>query len=151
MAIPEAEQAAIGFLQSMCQPAGLTDKPASQLDKQQKEDNQALWETFNREMFNPAPDDTLDLIETIVRREAPELQSLGKRLRGLLEMFSKTGQDKEEKEPEPGPEELAGSSSPEPSPGSSTSSATSTDGGTRRSSTSRSAGSGKPSRQRSSG
>jgi|GEM_PF-3301586 len=140
MSIPDAESEAITFLQSMCKPAGLADKPDSQLTKQEKEDNAAAWEGFNEALFNPELGDTLDLIEVIVRQEAPELQALGKRLEAMMDLFRRTGQDKEPPEPEPGPEQLA---SQEPSPPPSTSSAPSTDGATLTSSASRSAGSGR--------
>ena len=143
MSIPDAESEAIAFLQSMCKPAGLIDRAESAQSKQEKEDNQALWDQFNKELFNPDLSDTIDLIEAIVRTEAPELQALGKRLESMLAMFRKTGQDKEPAEPVPSPEGLA---SPELSPSPSTSSAASTDGATSASSTPRSAGSGRSSR-----
>jgi hypothetical protein len=145
MSIPDAEQEAVAFLQSMCKPAGLTERPESQLTKQQIAGNKALWEQFNTDLFNPPLDDTLDLIEVIVRQEAPELQALGKKLEQMLALFRKTGQDKEAPEPELTPEELA---SQVPSPTSSTSSPTSTAGRTSKSSTSRSAESGSASKQR---
>lgn len=127
MSIPDAEQEAIGFLASMCRPVGVTDKPASQLTKQENEANQALWARYNEEMHNPAPADTLDLVEVIIRQEAPELQALGKKLQRMLDLFRKTGQDKEPPEPEPSPQELNSQGrSPQPS----TSSATSTGGQT---------------------
>jgi len=146
MSIPDAEQEAIGFLQSMCKPSGLTDKPDTQLTKQQREDNQALWDQFNTELFNPEPSDTLDLIEQIMRQEAPELQALGKKLQKMLEMFTRTGQAAEGKEPDPSPAEM--SASPEPSAPPSTSSPASTAGPTSTSSGSPSAGSGRSSKQR---
>jgi hypothetical protein len=146
MSIPDAEQEAIGFLQSMCKPHGLTDKPESQLTKQQAEDNKKLWDDFNTELFNPDPSDTLDLIEQIMLQEAPELQALGKKLQKMLEMFTKTGQGAEAKEPDPTPAEMA--ASPGPSAPPSTSSPASTDGPTSTSSTSPSAGSGRSSKPR---
>ena len=141
MSIPDAEQETVGFIQSMCQPSGITDKPDSRLTKQEKEDNAALWEKFNKEMFNPLPDDTFDIIEAIVRREAPEMQALGKRLGGLLEMAQKTGQTGGQPEKVPEAQDLNLPDLPEPSLSSSTSSAMSTDGPTSTSSRSRSAGS----------
>jgi hypothetical protein len=144
MSIPDAETEAIAFLQSMCKPAGLSEKAESQQSKQEKEDNQARWDEFNKELFNPELGDTIDLIEAIVRQEAPELQALGKRLEGMLALFRKTGQDQEPAEPEASPEELA-SRGPSPSP--STSSAASTDGLTSTSSESPSAGSGRSSKR----
>jgi hypothetical protein len=136
MSIPDAEQETISFLASMCEPAGLVDKQASQLTKQEAEANQVLWDRYGEELHNPELEDTFDLIEVIVRQEAPELQALGKRLGKTLETFRKTGQDKAPAEPEPGPRDL---SSPAPSRRRSTRSATSTDGATSTSSTSPSA------------
>jgi hypothetical protein len=147
MSIPDAEQEAIGFLASMCRPSGIADKPASQLTKQENEANQALWARFNDELHNPDLDDTLDLIEVIVRQEAPELQALGKKLQRTFKIFQATGQDKEPPEPEPSPQEI---NSPALSPQPSTSSATSTGGPTSTSSTSRSADSGSASKRRAS-
>jgi hypothetical protein len=127
MSIPDAEQEAIGFLASMTRPAGITDKPASQLTKQESEGDQALWTRFNEEMHNPEMTDTLDLIEVIVTQEAPELQALGKKLQKMLELFRKTGQDKEPPEAEATAQDL---NSPGRSRRRSTSSATSTGGPT---------------------
>lgn len=145
MSIPDAESEAVAFLQSMCKPTGLTDKPESQLTKQQAENNKALWEQFNTELFNPPLEDTIDLIEAIVRQEAPELQALGKRLESMLKLFQKTGQDKEPADPEPSPAEMESSGR---SASSSISSATSTAGETSTSSNSPSAGSGSASQRR---
>jgi hypothetical protein len=127
MSIPDAEQEAIGFLASMCRPLGITDKPASQLTKQEKEGNDELWTRFNEDLHNPDMDDTLDLIEVIVRIEAPELQALGKKLQRTFKVFQATGQDKDAPVPEMTPQEL---SSPARSRARSTSSATSTGGQT---------------------
>jgi hypothetical protein len=137
MSIPDAEQEAVMFLQSMCRPTGLTERPDSQLTKQEGEANQAQWARYTEELHNPELEDTLDLIEVIVRREAPELQALGKKLQRMLDLFRKTGQDKESPEPEASPQEI---NSPGRSRRRSTSSATSTDGPTSTSSGSPSAG-----------
>ena len=142
MSIPDAEQEAVAFLQSMLKPSGLAE--GRKLTKQQDEDNEALWERFNTDLFNPELEDLIDLIEAIVRQEAPELQALGKRLQVMLKMFQATGQDKEPPEPEPSQQDLASSES---SPPRSTSSPASTDGETSESSTSRSAGSGRSSKR----
>lgn len=144
MSIPDAEQETINFLESVCQPAGLHGglygKQASQLSKQELQDDNALWDRYRQEMFNPDPLDTLAIIETLARREADDVQALGKKLRAMLEIFTKTGQAAEE-QPEPVPEGSDLNSS-EHSPASSTSSATSTAGPTTRSSASPSAASG---------
>jgi len=142
MSIPDAEQEAVSFLQSMLKPSGLAE--GRKLTKQQGEDNDALWEQFNTDLFNPELEDLIDLIEAIVRQEAPELQALGKRLQAMLKMFQATGQDKEPSEAEPSQQDLASSES---SPPRSTSSPASTDGETSTSSNSRSAASGKLSKR----
>lgn len=127
MSIPDAEQEAIGFLASMCRPNGVVDKPASQLTKQESEGNQALWTRFNEELHNPDLEDTLDLIEVIIRQESPELQALGKKLQRTFKIFQATGQDKEPPEAQASPQEI---NLPARSRRRSTSSATSTDGPT---------------------
>lgn len=139
VSIPDAETEFIQFLASMTRPAGIVDRPDKELNKQQKADNQALWDRFNEDLNNPELGDLIDLVELVIRREAPEMQALGKRLADALKVFSKTGQDKEAPETAPDPQEL--NSSPAPSPQPSTSSPTSTDGPTSTSSDFLSAGS----------
>jgi hypothetical protein len=145
MSIPDAESEAIMFLSSMCRPAGLTDKQQSQMTKQETEANQAAWDKYGAELHNPELTDLLDLIEVIVKAEAGELQALGKKLQRTMDLFAKTGQDKEPAAAEPGPREL---NSPEPSPPPSTPSPTSTGGPTSTSSDFPSAASARPSRRR---
>jgi hypothetical protein len=144
MSIPDAESEAVQFLASMCRPAGVVDKPASQLTKAETAANKDLWDRYAEELHNPELTDTLDLIEIIVTQEAPELQALGKKLQAVLALFRKTGQDKKPAEPELSLQDL---NSPGRSPQPSTSSATSTDGPTPTSSTSRSAVSGRSSKR----
>jgi hypothetical protein len=144
MSIPDAETEAIGFLQSMCQPSGLSGKLKP--TKQQAEKDQGLWGKFNEAMFNPELEDLVDLMETIVRQEAPELQALGKKLQALLRVAGVTKDT--QPEPEASLQDLAAaSSSPGGSRSRSTSSATSTGGQTSTSSNSRSAGSASASRR----
>ena len=145
MSIPDAESEAIAFLSSMCKPAGVIERPGGKLTKQEEDANKALWEKYGVELHNPDLTDTIDLIELIVRQEAPELQALGKKLEKTFRLFQRTGQDKDKPEPEATPEELA---SQAPSPPPSTSSATSTAGQTSTSSASPSAGSARSSRRR---
>lgn len=145
MSIPDAETEAVQFLASMCKPAGLIEREGATLNKQESEANAELWKRHGEELHNPDLEDTIDLIELIIRQEAPELQALGKKLEKTFRLFQRTGQDKDKKEPEASPEELA---SQVPSPSPSTSSATSTAGQTSTSSTSRSAGSGRSSKRR---
>lgn len=144
VAIPEAEQETIVFLQSMCRPAGLIDKPAASLSKSDTKHNDDLFERFNDELFNPELEDLIAVFEVIVENEAPDLQALGKKLQNLWAVAQKAmGTNSAKKKAQ-------AKDSPEDTHDSSTSSATSTAGRTSTSSTSRSAGSGRPRRQRSS-
>lgn len=106
MSIPDAEEETIRFLASMTRPAGVVDRPDSQLSKQERESNKALWDQFGEEMHNPELTDLLDLTEAIIAQESPELQALGKKLRTMFALFQKTGQDKEAPEPEAAVEEI---------------------------------------------
>jgi hypothetical protein len=142
MSIPDAETEAIAFLQSMCQPSGLSGK--AKPNKQQGEKDQDLWGKFNQAMFNPELEDLVDLMETIVRQEAPELQALGKKLIALLKV---AGVTKDTQAEEPASQQDLANSSPGGSRSRSTSSATSTGGQTSTSTTSRSAGSASASRR----
>jgi hypothetical protein len=142
--IPDAEQETVDFLQSMIEPADLVDKPVRELSNKQREGNIAAWTALNLEMYNPDPSDTIDIIEVIVKREADDLQALGKRLRQFLELAAKTGQLKAESNGD-GSRPQQEVNLPESSPESSTSSRASTGGRTRTSSTSRSAASAKSS------
>lgn len=149
MSIPDAESETIDFLRSMCQPAGLAGgtggKQPSQMSRQETENDAKLWEEFQRELFNPDIEDTVDLVEVIVRREAADVQALGKKLMSLLELAGKLGQDTPaDPDPVPETEDLQ---LPDRSPASSTSSAPSTGGRTAKSSASRSAGSGRQRKQ----
>lgn len=144
MSIPDAETEAIAFLQSMCEPHGQVKGEGRKLSKAETEANGVLWDKFAEELFNPLPEDTLDLIEVIVRNEAPELAGLGKRLSKLWETAQKMGVGKEKAESAPEGAEL----SLEPSQKPSTSSPASTGGPTTTSSPSPSAGSDSASRRR---
>lgn len=145
MAIPDAEQETISFLQSMCKPHGLVEKKNSQMTKAENDDNAHLFERFNEELFNPELEDTIALLEAIVANEAPELQSLGKKLSHLWTVARKASGFGERPEKTPEAEDLH---LPEATHGSSTSSATSTDGPTSTSLTSPSADSGSARKRR---
>lgn len=107
LSIPDAESETIEFIKSMCQPAGLVGgingKQQSEMNKQETEVDAALWARFHTELFNPDPLDMFELVEKIVRREASDLQALGKKIASLMELAAKTGQD-QPGEPEPAPE-----------------------------------------------
>lgn len=119
LAIPDAEDETIEFLQSMLKPAGLIERRG--LDKADTARNEALWLGLYQELGNPELDDMVTLIEAIVRREAADIQALGKRLAGMVRMASQTGQL-------PAPSSATTSSAA--SPASSTSSPANTGGAT---------------------
>lgn len=134
LSIPDAEAETIEFLQTMVKPAGLIE--GRKLNKQDTERNNALWEKLDAEMENPELEDLITLIEAIIKREAADMQALGKRLSAMFNLAVKTGQIDQApsipKFPEP--------SSSEDSPAPTTSSLPNTDGTTTSSATSPSAG-----------
>lgn len=89
-AIPDADDEVFDFLLSMVKPANL--KEGKGLTKAQVADNIRIAEELAEELENPELGDTLTLIETIVKREAEDLQALGKRLMKMFDLAKKTGQ-----------------------------------------------------------
>lgn len=134
LSIPDAEDEAIAFVRSLCYPAGLIERRV--LNKQDLERNTALWEALDDELENPDLDDLVTILEATVKREAEDIQALGKRLASLFKLAEKTGQLNESSSPsqsESTPASSAGSR------GRSTSSRRSTGGKTKRSESSPSA------------
>lgn len=131
LALPEAEDEAVDFLKSMCTPQGLIE--GRSLTNADKDRNAELLATYRAAMDNPELEDTLTILETIIKTEAPDIQKLGKRLKAMFEVAKKTGQlTKTTKSSTP---EGLSEASPEPS----TSSQPSTGGTTKESSASTSA------------
>jgi len=129
-AIPDAENEAVAFVQSMCLPVGTAPPEVARRNKQQQELDDAKFTELGRALYNPPLDDTVTIIETVIRQEAEDIQALGKRLAGLLNLAERTGQLKPEKaETPPTPAEMAAASSVT-TPPSSTSSAPIMDGPT---------------------
>lgn len=130
VAVPNAENETVGFIQSMVKPDGLVDKPALALTKADKAHNAALWATLSEDLFNPELEDTLTILEDVVKRESSDLVALGKRVATMLKVAQKTGQVPESAQPAlesltfPDPTSSADSAEP------STSSPASTDGPT---------------------
>lgn len=89
-AIPDAEDEVFDFLLSMVEPAAL--KQGKNLTKTQISDNLNMKAELALELENPELGDTLTLIEAIVKREAEDLQALGKRLMQMFDLAKKTGQ-----------------------------------------------------------
>jgi hypothetical protein len=139
LSLPDAEQEAIDFLNSIVEPVGI--RKGSKLNKADREHNDRLWTELQRDLFNPDPLDTLTIIEAVIAQEQEDLSALGNRLGQLMKLAQRTGQ-LEDRKPEipPEPRTLA---QQESSRQLSTSSPASTDGATSESSTSRSAGSGR--------
>lgn len=83
-AIPEAEDEAIEFVNSMVKPVGLIER--RDLDDSAKERNTELWTKVLYELDNPELDDMVTIIEAMINKEAPNLKSLGKRLGQMLSL-----------------------------------------------------------------
>jgi hypothetical protein len=99
VAVPNAENETVAFIQSMVKPDGLVDKPARSLTKADTAHNAALWATLSEELFNPELEDTLTILEDVVKRESSDLVALGKRLATMMKVAQKTGQVPETAQP----------------------------------------------------
>ena len=93
-AIPDAEEEVIDFLLAMVTPAG--EKTGRKLSKEESAENKRLAEELFNELYNPELEDLVTLVEAIVKREAADLQALGKRLMAMFDLAKKTGQIPEE-------------------------------------------------------
>lgn len=89
-AIPDAEDEVFEFLKSMVEPADL--KRGRDLTRTQISDNSRLKAELEEELENPELGDTLTLVEAIIKREAEDLQALGKRVMAMFDLAKKTGQ-----------------------------------------------------------
>lgn len=94
MAIPDAAEEVFDFLLSMVEPVEF--KTGRKLTKEEKDKNEKLNEDLFYELDNPELEDVVTLLEAIVKREAEDLQALGKRLMSLFNLANKTGQIPEE-------------------------------------------------------
>lgn len=86
-AIPQAENEAVEFVQSMVRPAHLHElekRSKKKLTDDQQKDNAAKWDQLSDDLFNPELRDTIDIIKAVISQEAPEMQALGKELMELL-------------------------------------------------------------------
>lgn len=90
LSIPDAEDETIEFVRSLCYPYGLIERKG--LNKQDVERNKILWEALDEELENPSLDDLVTIIEAVVKREADDIQALGKRLASMFKLAEKTGQ-----------------------------------------------------------
>lgn len=142
MSIPEAEEQTIDFVRSMVIPTGLV--VGKKVNKADEDRNLTLWLALDAELDNPELDDLVTIIEAVVRREASDIQALGKRLSAMFKLAQKTGQVPNAPSPNPTESTLPSS---EDSPARSTSSRASTATRTTKSATSRSRGSASASRR----
>lgn len=124
LSIPDAENETLEFIQSMVKPVGLIE--GRLLNKGDTERNNALWADVDRDLENPELDDLITIVEAIVKREASDIQALGKRLAAMFKLAEKTGQLKSSSPTPASPIVTSLAGSPEPS----TSSPASTDGPT---------------------
>jgi hypothetical protein len=91
-AVPEAEDETIEFLRSMVKPKQVAipdDTPPGDVGKVAKTLEAQSRRALDAEFRNPGLDDLFGLIEVVIRREAPELKALGKRLADTLK-FNQT-------------------------------------------------------------
>lgn len=89
-AIPDAEDEVMDFVISMVKPA--KEKEGRNLTKGEIAENQRLANDLFQELYNPELGDLLTILEAIVKREAADLQALGKRLMQMFDLAKKTGQ-----------------------------------------------------------
>lgn len=82
--IPEAENEAVEFIQSMCVPAGFE----SMTDRSQQ--IEAL-NSLAIELANPELDDVISIVERIVRRESEDIRNLGKRISQAFQLARRVG------------------------------------------------------------
>jgi hypothetical protein len=135
LSIPDAENETVDFVRSLCYPSGLVEPGGKRgLNKQDVEQNQLLWDALDEELVNPDLDDLVTIIEAVIKREAGDVQALGKRLASMFKLAEMTGQMPTSSK-SPSPKESISDSS-EGSRGRSTSSRRSTAGRTIKSATS---------------
>lgn len=94
LAIPNAEDATIDFLRSMVRPKDLIDpkdRPTPLSDGDEAA-NEKLWVDLYRELANPEIEDTVTIMEGVIRREAKDLVALGRRIGSMVKIAQKTGQ-----------------------------------------------------------
>lgn len=88
VAIPEAEDETVDFLNSMVLPVGF--HTGRNVSKAGKAENEALINELDEVFFNPELEDLVSLVEIIVTNEAPHIKALGNRLATLLKAQQKS-------------------------------------------------------------
>lgn len=86
MAIPEAVEETIEFVQIMCEPVkDFIEQPRT---KEQRKHNEELLTALYEELENPELDDLIAIVSAIAINEAPHMMALGKRLAALFEKIN---------------------------------------------------------------
>lgn len=86
MSIPEAENEAVDFIQSMVRPVNFNE-----LEHTQKV---AQLDAVVTELANPELEDVVSIIERVIRRESEDIRNLGKRLTAAFKLGRKVGEIK---------------------------------------------------------
>lgn len=82
LAIPEAEDETIQFVNRMVTPADLVQ--GTRLSQADAESNAALIERLAEELYDPTLDDLANIVTRIIVIEGPHIQALGKSLGALI-------------------------------------------------------------------
>lgn len=92
LAIPEAEDETVEFIQRMVTPAGLKEGRLSKADIQK---NVELEAELRRELDDPELTDLVTIVSEIITAEAPHIRALGNQLGVLLKAFRTSAEAKQ--------------------------------------------------------
>lgn len=87
LAIPEAEDETVEFIQRMVSPAGIKEGRLSKADVQR---NAELEAQLRAELDDPELVDLVTIVSEIITAEAPHIRALGNQLGVLLKAFQKS-------------------------------------------------------------
>lgn len=87
LAIPEAEDETVEFINKMVSPAGIKE---GRLSKDDIRKNVELEERLRKELQDPELDDLFTVLEEIIKIEGPHILALGKRLGALIQVQQKS-------------------------------------------------------------
>jgi hypothetical protein len=100
-AIPEADEEALEFVRMMVVPVPekvSDDVPERHRKEAVKEKAKAAQTHLDEQLENPELDDLLGIIEGIIRREAPDIMALGRRLVAMMPKQAEIQQETEARE-----------------------------------------------------
>lgn len=84
LAIPEAEDETVEFIQRMVTPAGIKEGRLTKADIQR---NVELEQQLRQELEDPELTDLVTIVTEIIQTEAPHIRALGNQLGALLKVF----------------------------------------------------------------